>query len=123
MDGGQDVEGLEQVTAGNIAALQLTFLFPNVALDINLGELVVSVSSDTTLTFLNDCHIKSIFSAICNCDSNHICTAPYTCVCPVGWTGDDCMTGWYILSVIHVRLKAQGIQKKIFSNDSCHLQT
>ena len=32
-------------------------------------------------------------SAICNCDSNHICTAPYTCICPVGWTGDDCMEG------------------------------
>ena len=35
-----------------------------------------------------------VFTAICeDCDSNHICVAPYTCVCPDGWMGSDCMEG------------------------------
>ena len=38
--------------------------------------------------------------AVCpGCDSNHICTAPNTCVCPTGWTGNDCHTGMQTLHV------------------------
>ena len=40
--------------------------------------------------------------AVCpGCDSNHICTAPNTCVCPTGWTGNDCHTG---MQTLHVRV-------------------
>ena len=38
--------------------------------------------------------ISYIRAAICvDCDSNHVCIAPDTCVCPDGWMGDDCMQG------------------------------
>ena len=38
--------------------------------------------------------ISYICAAICvDCDSNHVCIAPDTCVCPEGWMGDDCMQG------------------------------
>ena len=34
-------------------------------------------------------------TALCrpDCDRNHTCIAPDTCVCPTGWTGNDCHIG------------------------------
>ena len=40
-------------------------------------------------------------TAICDtqCDTNMECTAPNTCTCMTGWTGNDCLTG--ILNYLH----------------------
>lgn len=48
--------------------------------------------------FVELCDTYSLLSdaAYCsNCDSNHTCTAPNTCVCLPGWTGSDCSEGVY----------------------------
>ena len=38
------------------------------------------------------------FIAICNstCGTNKQCSAPDTCTCVNGWTGSDCLTGFFI---------------------------
>ena len=49
--------------------------------------------------------VSFFFLALCNdCDSNHTCIAADTCVCPTGFTGNDCHIGMYMRMHITILL-------------------